>query len=104
MPRVPLAIPNHRKSLTSVFVTVTRALSRALGGSSSMSRCDQYFSRRRGPFCMGEPFLPPDGWELRGPWSAGDAGEVIFRQITMVHLQIGLWMGGNQAERQRDGE
>ncbi|RXN12408.1 hypothetical protein ROHU_029590 [Labeo rohita] len=49
MPRVPLAIPNHRKSLTSVFVTVTRALSRALGGSSSVSRCDQYFSRRPRP-------------------------------------------------------
>lgn len=49
MPREPLAIPNHRKSLTSVFVTVTRALSRALGGSSSMSRCDQYFSCRQSP-------------------------------------------------------
>ncbi len=48
----------------------------------------------------------PASWrmELQGPWSAGDEGEVIFRQITMAHLQIGLWMRANQAERHRDGE
>lgn len=109
MPQVPLAIPNHTKSLTSVFVTVTRALSQALGGSSSMSCCDQYFSRGLRLSAWesvpaSRASISPDGWELRGPWRTGDAGEVIFRQITMVHLQIGLWMRANQAERQREME
>lgn len=67
MPQVPLAIPNHTKSLTSVFVTVTRVLSQALGGSSSMSCCDQYFRRRRRPSawesgsCLAPPSALTDG-------------------------------------------